>query len=472
MLLKIEEIITEFRDYGMLINETFLDHDIDEVAVVLHVRLLLEAAAHKPIKLTANGYLPTKLVEAIVKAMPTPSEARYLGITKRFLEQEQMVAMRARALCDIGGLLRKKKGTLELSKKGKAFLEAKRTAQFLFVLHTHLSFNIAYLDGMQPSTLINDIQLPCLQLLRDKDRLFRASDVFAALLFDASPEILHRAIHEILPESYDSEDAEDEFVQLMELRLFQRYLVPFGLAIERGIAYKEQYECQKSELCDLLIAPQNAINYEYVPNKKRVRALKQRIGSEKLEVALFEDFTFLLSTCMVHPLPSAEQMAEQLVTFRRFIGTAAQKHHAFYIDLAHSALEFIRLFTQLDGKGKREDLKKEFQSTIEGLLFMADQEKPFALFKTYNTMPEYFVMWFAKYYGINADEEMSRRVLEAFNQEVLEDIGTLFVIINDLQKATRKSKRINEKIRLLSHDAVVAFVMAIMSVYTYRLEND
>jgi hypothetical protein len=442
-----------------------------DVPVLLHVKLLLEAARDDGIKLTVKGNLPVKIVEQLAKTMPTPSEKRYLHITKRFLEEEQNSALRARALCDIAGLLRKFKGKLLLSNVGEHFLQRLAPEQFLFLLYTHLEFNIGYLDRAQEAPLLNDIQLPVLQLLRDKEKMFRGVDVYSALLLDQYPHLFDLIMENIRPDSIFSEDPMDEFETLLKIRLFKNYLVPFGLAEERGDGYKETYECCKTELLDVLAHGVNAIDFDLVLSKKQIHALTRRIKEEHLNVSLFDDIIFMFSRCITTALPDKGVFAEEMVEYRRFLGTAKATHRDFYETLGSSVIETLRAYTQLDAKGSRMDLRDGFESFIDVLFTIVPQNLPLQLFQALNKMPEYLMGWIHTHYKIEVDREFTQRIEERFNQEVLEDIGHLLMMVSQLQKATKKSKRINAQMQQLAKETLVVFLLAVFSIYTFEMDR-
>jgi hypothetical protein len=464
-----EQIMVAFQIYGLNINPAFLSLDRLDIPVLLHVKLLLEAARDGEIKLTTKGNLPVKIVEKLAKTMPTPNEKRYLDMTKRFLEEEQNSALRARALCEIAKLLHKFKGQLLLTEAGEYFLQRSAPEQFLSLLYIHLEFNIGYLDRAQETSLLNDIQLAVLQLLRDKEKMYRSVDVYFALLIDQHPNLFDLIEEEIIPDSIFSDDPMDEFERLLEIRLFKNYLVPFGLAEERGGGYKERaYECSKTELLDLLVQGVNAIDFDVVLSKKRIHLLTQRIKEEHLDVALFDDIIFMFSRCITTELPDKEMFGAEMVEYRRLAKTT---HQDFYETLGSSILETIRAYTQLDAKGSRSDLKDGFESFIGALFAIVPQNLPFDLFQSLNKMPEYLMGWIHTHYKIELDQEFSQRIEERFNEDVLEDIGNLLMSINQLHKATKKSKRINTQTQQLAKESLMAFLFVVLSIYTFEMDR-
>ncbi|MBE0498000.1 MAG: hypothetical protein IBX43_02025 [Campylobacterales bacterium] len=471
--LNMKAIIGEFESLGMHIAPGFLTHPLANTPILAQVTALLEAAAKAPVKLTAKGFLPMKLVERIAKIMPTASEMRFTAHAKRFIEQEQPAALRANALCDIGSLLRKSGGRLHLTAKGRGFLEATPNERYLFLLQRHLDFNLAYLDYAQASPLINALQTAVLQLMRDTDPFYRSAKVYVALLLDRYPQLFDEIEKTIQPNSYFIKEPVDEFETLFTMRLLRNFLVPFGLAQERGVKYSEDYEICKSPLCDALLVPVHAINSSVVLNKKRVSELRKMAREANLDALFFEDAVYALAACMHHPFLPAQMIAEQLVKLRRLIGTAARERGIFYEQLAASAIETVRAFTRLDAKGVRSDLQEEFEQVVEALLSLAPRELPQTLYSTLGTMPEHFFGWLATYYKIPPEnEKIAEDILQKFDEEVLEDVGALIMSMGELHKAAIKAKRVNAKISTLAKESVIAFLLAVMSVHTFTLESE
>ncbi len=73
-------------------------------------------------------------------------------------------------------------------------------------------------------------------------------------------------------------------------------------------------------------------------------------------------------------------------------------------------------FTQLDTKGARGDLRERFENVVN----------------TLSAMPIHLLGFLASYHNLPMslnEKNMSETILKHFNQEVLEDIGALFMLM-------------------------------------------
>jgi hypothetical protein len=309
--------------------------------------------------------------------------------------------------------------------------------------------------------------------MRDTDAFYRNTEVYVALLLDRYPALFDEIEKNIQSDSYFIKEPIDEFETLFNMRILRNFLVPFGLAEERGVRYSEDYEICKSPLCDALLVPMHAINPAMVLNKKRISELRKMAREANFDTLLFEDAIFALAACMHHPFLPAQMIAEQLVRLHRLIGTAARERGNFYEQLAASAIETVRAFTRLDAKGARSDLKEEFEQVIEALLSLAPGELPQPFYNTLSSMPEHFLGWLTVYYEIPPESEnIAEEILKKFDEEVLGDVSALLMGMGELRKAAVKAKRVNAKISTLAKEGVIAFLLAVMSVHTFTLESE
>lgn len=470
--LQLGSILSAFEMLGMDIEPSFYEHESIEAPVLLHVKLLLEASIEKGIKLTPKGNLPTALVEKIATTMPTGREKEYLSVTRRFIEEEHKSAMRARALADVGGLIDIKKTKIAITPKGEAWLQASAPEQYLVLLHSSAQTNLAYYDYHQELDVINALQLSILQFMRDKEALYRKTEVYVALMLEYFPNVYEHLEDNIQPDPFLS-DIVDVFEKLVELRLFSSFLAPFGLIQERGNGILEgAYECIKTPLLDAMLEPKEMIDAALVLDKKLLGTFAKEVREQKLQVDLFQDIVYLLGKCMVVSNLDSKAFAKEMVEQKRFLGTAATTHQAFYEKLSASVVETLLQFTQLEGKGARPEIQDMFESLVDGLVKLLPQSTPYHLFQAANVMPESLLSQLHNHYNIEPNADIAQTLEKTFNKEVAEDVATLFYHINALAKATKKAKRISIKVSEPARVCVIAYLMAVMSIYVYEVESD
>ena len=461
---------------GLTIEPGFLKKEAIEVPIMKHVDLLLQATEGKGLKLTPKGNLPTKVVKEIALCMPSLTEQSLLKHTRRFFEEEHISAIRARVLCEVGKLLRVSKGHLVHGTMAKAWLQASEAQKFLYLFDRFGGINLGYFDYMQETPLTNEIAFVMLQIVHDRERMFREPEVYSAFLLEAFPQLYDLIQKEIVPDFWSSDDPFDAFDRLVKTRLFKNFYLPFGLVEERGVAFEEEYECAKTPLLDALLQPLDAVDTTLLLNKKRLLGFAERIQKEQLDTALFEDFSFICAHAARYPLIPAAEMAKMIVKEKRLLGTAAVKHEAFYTDLANGVAQTLRYFTQLEVKGggsRGEEMKQAFHSLIEGLYMILPKDRPWSMLLSLQTMPLYLLDMLHNRYGIEiASEAFLTACSERFNEETAEDIVAIMYTVGEFEKATKKGKRITIKMEEIAKEAIVTFVMAVMSIHTYVMDEE
>lgn len=467
-----EAIYQNLKTRGLHIHPGFLNETSVDVPMMEQVRVLLDAVGEKGVKLTPKGNLPTKVVEAITRCRPTLSEGQYLELHKRFLEPEHVPASRARVLCEIGKLVRVKKQMLVPGTMAKAYRDASAAERYLYLLETSLNINFAYFDNMQSYDALNTFSVIVLQLMRDREALYRDSAVYAALLYDAVPAIAEHVETEVKSEGIFLQDPFDVFEWMLDIRLFRRFFAPFGLCDEEQTDEVHDFRYRKTDLLERLLLPLNAVNTDLVLNKKRFRSFAKRIRDEQLDIDLLHDFCYLFAGFAQPGLPSPQMMTDEIVEQKRLTGAAAEGYAAFYQDFAMAIFQTLRQFTQLEAKGAREDLKDDFESLIEGIYQLMPKTTPHNLFAAMQIMPFFLFDLLQKAYDIDiTSSDFFEQCKSRFDDEVAEDIGGFIYLMEALQKKSKKAKRITAQMVQAAYEAIMGYLMAVMSVYVHALEQ-
>jgi len=469
--LQIDLIMEELDELSAIkINPDFLNKEQIDVPILKQVDLLLEAVGDKGLKLTAKGNLPTKVVKEITLCCPTLSDGQFLKYTKRFLEEEQVSVMRARIVCEVGKMLKVSKGKMYYGSMAEAYKNATKAEKFIYLLWQFGKVNLAYFDRMQEASLINDISFLMLQLVRDKAKMFREPKVYNAFQLDAFPQLVDAVEEEIEPNSYSTKDPFDEFEHMVELRLFKNFFIPFGLVEERGIDYKEVYECAKTELLEGFLLPLDEVDTSVILNKKQFHLFAQRIKKEKLDVQFFHDFCFTYAHAARYPFKPYKMISEDLVKAKRLIGTAANTQEAFYADLAKASEQTVKYFTQLEVKGggsRADSMQSDFLSFIDGLYDILPDDKPHNMMVAMQSISFFFLDMLSTVYEIDiVSPDFYAECRKHFDEETAEDIGAVIFLMGELQKKAKKFKRINANMQAMTKEAITAFVLAVMSIHT------
>ncbi len=470
--LQIDKIVDEMDKLNLKINPNFYNIEQIDAPILKQVDFLLNAVGDDGIKLTVRGNLPTRVVKEIALCCPTLSEKVYLGFSKRFLEEEQVSAMRARSVCEVGKLLKVSKGKMHLSTMAQAYMNASEPEKFIYLVWQFGQVNLEYFDRMQESPLVWSISFLLMQIVRDNVKMFREVNVYTTLLIDGFPGVADKIEKEIVPDAYFSQDPFDEFETLVKLRNFKNFFVPFGLMDEKGVRYNEVYVCCKSDLLQSFLLSANEIDTSIILNKKQFHAFAQRIKNVKLDIDLFHDFCFIYVNFARYPLEPSESVVKNLIKTKRLIGTVASTHEAFYSDLVNAAEQTIRYFTRLEVKGGRHrgnEMQNEFISFVDGLFALLPKESPHTLMESMQLAAFFLLDMLVKVYGIDTTaSNFHAECRKHFDEECVEDIGTAFFIMGELAKKIKKSKRITAVLDDMTKEALITIVLAVMSMHTSK----
>ncbi len=475
--LQIDKIIEALREIKIEIHPDFLKQESIDVPIIRQVDILLDAVGEKGLKLTNKGNLPTRVVQELTLCCPTLSGSRFLQWTKRFLEEEQVAAQRARVVSEVGKLLKVSKGKIRYGTLAETYRQSSEAEKFIYLLWQFVSrVNLAYFDRAQEVPLINDISLVMLQIVRDRPAMFRDPKVYDAFMLDALPHVMDMIFEEVIPVSYIPGDSVDVFDWMVGLRLFQNFFAPFGLIEERGVDYQETYECRKTPLLDALLKPLDAVDTDVILSKKTLHAFEQRIKKEQLEIDLFHDFCFLYVRGMHAPLKPVSVIVDELITAKRVIGVRADTERKFYTDFAAAIDQTLRYFTRLEVKGggdRGDEMHRQFLSWIDGLYALLPKQKPFTAIEAMRSTVFFFLDSLTFIYDIDtSDRDFLGQCARYFDEETIQDIGALVITMGDLEKKGKKLKRVNHKFETMAKEALMAFVLAIMSIHTAEMDKE
>ena len=473
--LEIEKVIADMEEVASIkINPDFLNRENIDSPILKQVDLLLDAIGENGLKLTAKGKLPTKVVKELVFCSPTLSDAKYLKFTKRFLEDEHISAVRVRVVCEVAKLIKFSKGKMYYTKLAQAYMRASNAEKFIFLLWQFAGVNLAYFDRMQESPLVNGIAIIMLQIVRDRPKMFREPKVYNAFFVEEFPKIMDKIVQDIEVDSYFQKDPFDEFDIMVQLRLFKNFFAPFGLVEERGVDYKELYECSKTELLDAMLMPVDMVDESILLNKKTLHMFQQRINRENLDIDLFRDFCYIYVQGARYPLVPSFVIADNMIVAKKRIGTLAEKEKAFYLDFANAIEQTLKYFTQLEVKGggsRGDEMKHQFKSFIDGLYALLPKEKPFKIVEAMRYVMVYFMDMLTNVYGVSfLSSDIYAECKKYFGEEAVEDIGAVVFALGELETKGLKFKRVNRKFETMVKEALMTFVLGVMSIHTDRMD--
>lgn len=435
--------LDNLKKLNMDIKEEFFTYDFGKIPLLEGVNTFLNSIDTKGLKLTQKGFLPTKVVKSIVEVASTTAEKRYLEHQTRFLEAEHFSASLTRVVAKVLKLTREQKGKLFITKKGNEYLALDKHQQYIVLFNIMLGINIGYFDNHQEAMCVHNSSLIMLQLLRDKNRDFRTVDVYAAILLESYPT-LGDEIEKLESYGYIEKEPFDTFVSIAELRLFKRLFLPLGLVeMEVGKSYTDSNKYTKSKLLDHLIEAKYAIKKELVISKKIIKEFQDIIRVKNLEINLFEEILFLFAQLAYVPIPPIDVVIKNLMQKHNVLGTFRNDYEDFYKKLIESVLTTFEEFTQLDTVGaKRDDLVEEYMQMMEAFVKLVQTPKPFTTIQRLKIIPAFVFDILKLHYDIDFLQKDFILILEKkFDKEFAMDVGSLMLILQQLQKDAKKLKK-------------------------------
>ena len=465
-----QESLKNLQSIGVNIKEEFFTLESINAPLLKGINLLLQSIDKKGLKLTANGFLPTKVVKSIVDVAATESDKRYLSVQKRFYEEEHLSANMARIVAETLKFIRVQKGKLLLTKKADEFLLLNQYEQYIVLLNIMFGLNIGYFDRHQEAMCVHNSSLIMLQLLRDKEKDFRTAEVYTVLLLDIYPA-LDDNIDTLELLDYGEKDQLNIFANIAETRLFERLYLPLGLVDMKTAKYPEQDTFAKSTLLDFMINEMHAINKDLVLSKKLFKTFQDEIRKGKLDINLFETTMYLFAQYAHNPSPPKSKVIDILMQKHSVIGTLKLSYEALYEKIIESVVTTYEEFTQLDTVGaSRESLMDEYMHMIDTLFYLANTPKPFNTVQQLHILPA-FIFDILKIHH-NIDQFSQDFILECskvFDEEFAMDIGQLMLLLEKLEKDARKLKKSKPNFEQGVKEFLQTFIMIVLELRSREL---
>jgi len=256
--------IPEFEDYSpnemeYILNSPFEenspiellklpDSDYENIPILKQIKYLLRIVEkHGELKLTTKGYLPTKIVADIYKQGFIKDEWIDSGIMKLYKELDSVVIGLTRILAELSGVVKKRRGRLSLTKKGRMQLDDNyELFKNLFTTFA-LKFNWAYFDYFE-SEEIGQLGFGfTLILLKKYGNKKRPDSFYAKKYFEAFPHLLE----DVRPTEYLS--VIEKATTCYSVRTFKRFLDYFGLIKTEGQGFFSKIYLKKTKFFDKII---------------------------------------------------------------------------------------------------------------------------------------------------------------------------------------------------------------------------
>jgi len=88
------------------------------------------------------------------------------------------------------------------------------------------------------------------------------------------------------------------------------------------------------------------------------------------------------------------------------------------------------------------------------------------------TMPVYLLQTLSQVYDIDmTSTDFFDECTTRFNEETAEEIGAVIMSAGAFEKSAKKAKRVNAKLESMAKEMITAFLLAIMSIHTFLMDN-
>jgi len=244
--IEMEHILYDtFGDKSPIQLQHLTENEYNTIPMLRQIKYLVNLIAETgELKLTAKGYLPTKVVSDIYNQGFIRDEYIETGFMKLYKETDCSVISLTRILIVMAGIVKKRKNKLSLTKSGeKTITDNYKLLRLILETMGH-QFNWAYFD-LYGSNSIGQLgygfSLMLLHKYGDEKRL---DGFYADKYFTAFPDLLAP----LPPEAY-----KNEYAGCYALRTFERFLSYFGVIEYKRNRKVSETMVQKTPLFDKLI---------------------------------------------------------------------------------------------------------------------------------------------------------------------------------------------------------------------------
>lgn len=196
--------------------------DINTIPVMRQAICFLEKVQEaQPLKATAAGKLPTKLVKDLYQSVFQGYDIYNCKVNK---EDDYPQISALKHLLTFSGLLKKYNGAFSLTKSGNKLIEAKdfdKLYRLLFLTYIE-KYHWGFLDGYKEFAIIQRAAIFDLYLLKCKAMEFQEDKLLGGYFLKAYPQVLQEAEDTFVP-------AEDYITACFALRFLDRFCLSFGL---------------------------------------------------------------------------------------------------------------------------------------------------------------------------------------------------------------------------------------------------
>ncbi len=213
-----------FESNSPILLQKLSDIDYKKIPMLNQVKYFMNLISYNgEIKLTAKGFLPTKIVKDIYSQGYLEEVLYKSKISQLYKESDSMTVNLTRILTELSGLIKKRNGKLSLTKNGEKIISDDNKLLDLIFKTITTKFNWAYYDGYGDNK-IGQLGFGFSLILISKNGNEKHLDQFYAdKYFKAFPDLLKQDV----PTRFVSR--EKHSTNCYSLRTFDRFLDYFGL---------------------------------------------------------------------------------------------------------------------------------------------------------------------------------------------------------------------------------------------------
>ena len=469
----IKNKLKTFKEIGIEIEPTFFELPDERIESPLlnGVEFLLSCIDEKGLKLTPKGNLPTKIVKGIVEVASTKIDKQYAMFEKRFYEEDHLSVQITRIITELMELISVKNGKLFLTKKSQKFSQFSRAEKYVFIFDIMMRLRHDYFDHFGEVPIVYNSSMACLQIIRDKEMMYRTAEVYISFLLVEFPDI-EREIESLQGKDIFEDDPYEIFLHLMEVRFFKRMYLYLGLVDVEIRDIFEPNKYKKTQMLDHFLSSQNSIDTDKILSRKMMADFQKKIQSQQLEIPLFETIAFLLIQFAPEPSPPRELVIEELIKKDRVIGEQALKHQKFYEELYENIIITLKAFTQLEAVGHHnQNLVNKFEEFIEALYRLVKDPKPYNVFEKVEMLPMIVMDIFVPMFQLDRnDDDFMQQCIQKCGEDMAFDLAHLILLHNQLQKSAKKLKKTKVSFEQTIKEYIQTYIMIVLEFRSMILE--
>lgn len=465
--MNINDSLNSLRETGFKLDENFINSDKKYSILILNqLKYFLELFEEEGIELTKIGNLPTKVVKSFILNADGGNE-HFMG--KRYTEDDSMLIQKIKLIAQIAKLVIKRKNILSLTKKGRDFLASSDAQQFIFLFeHYYSKLNYAYFDRYEDKGLAQQFSLNIAHIVYSQNQYLDAPSYVQHFL-KLYPQV-EELINDLVEQSSYTSTKLEEFNRIVKIRVFDRFLIPFGLIEHKN----DKYIVSDFFRSIMMQGPaQESLTIEILSGKL-IKETDQMFKELGYKVDMFFDF-FLISGIFAakNEINFLSTVADTLVRYK----VKSQDENSFIEIYTHYYALVSNLYNYLlhdDRADEPESVLIEKIGSLSSALFhqLPMTLLPGALLHSVEQIVSPLLLVFDSY-GVNMQtSDFLQQVEEKMGHFAYDKVEHFFMLMSHFAKETKKSKRVTKEMISDVKMIIMSFIVVCWDVMIRHEEND